>query len=76
MAYTTETKLSVRYSETDMMGIVYHSRYYPWFEVARTDFIKAAGILSMLIGFAQLLITYALISELSFNTSISSVVTI
>lgn len=44
MAHTTETKLSVRYSETDMMGIVYHSRYYPWFEVARTDFIKAAGI--------------------------------
>ena len=44
MAYTSETFLTVRYSETDMMGIVHHSRYYPWFEVARTDFIKAIGI--------------------------------
>ena len=27
-----------------MMGIVHHSRYYPWFEQARTDFIKKIGI--------------------------------
>lgn len=27
-----------------MMGIVHHSRYYPWFEVARTDFIKKIGM--------------------------------
>lgn len=40
----TETKLTVRYAETDMMGIVHHSRYYPWFEVARTEFIKNSGI--------------------------------
>lgn len=43
MAYRSETKLTVRYAETDMMGIVHHSRYYPWFEIARTDFIKASG---------------------------------
>ncbi len=43
MSYTSETFLTVRYAETDMMGIVHHSRYYPWFEVARTDFIKQAG---------------------------------
>ncbi len=43
MAYQSETKLTVRYAETDMMGIVHHSRYYPWFEIARTEFIKASG---------------------------------
>lgn len=40
---TTTTVLEVRYAETDMMGIMHHSRYYPWFEVARTDFIKEFG---------------------------------
>ena len=44
MSYVSETRLTVRYAETDMMGIVHHSRYYPWFEVARTDFIKAIGM--------------------------------
>lgn len=44
MGYKSETRLTVRYAETDMMGIVHHSRYYPWFEQARTDFIKKSGI--------------------------------
>lgn len=44
MDYTSKTKLTVRYSETDRMGIVHHSRYYPWFECGRTDFTKQAGI--------------------------------
>lgn len=44
MAYTSETHLTVRYAETDMMGIVHHSRYYPWFEAARTDFVKKIGM--------------------------------
>ena len=26
------------------MGIVHHSRYYPWFEIARGDFIKQIGL--------------------------------
>lgn len=34
------TKIEVRYSETDQMGIVHHSRYFPWFEVGRTEFLK------------------------------------
>ncbi|MBS7297799.1 MAG: acyl-CoA thioesterase [Eubacteriales bacterium] len=41
---TTTTVLEVRYAETDMMGIMHHSRYYPWFEVARTEFIKQVGM--------------------------------
>ncbi len=40
----TETKLIVRYAETDQMGIVHHSNYPIWFEAARTDFIKKMGI--------------------------------
>lgn len=39
-----ETELTVRYCETDQMGIVHHSRYYPWFEVARTEFFASGGI--------------------------------
>ena len=38
------TKLTVRYSETDQMGVVHHSRYFPWFEVGRTEFFKTTGM--------------------------------
>lgn len=36
--------LTVRYAETDRMGIVHHSNYPVWFEVGRTEFIKQNGI--------------------------------
>ncbi len=39
----TKTKLTVRYAETDQMGIVHHSNYPVWYEAGRTDFIKAMG---------------------------------
>jgi acyl-CoA thioester hydrolase len=39
-----ETSLRVRYSETDQMGIVYHSHYLVWFEIGRTEWCRAAGI--------------------------------
>lgn len=42
--YINETKIKVRYVETDQMGIVHHSNYYPWFEVGRTEFIKITGM--------------------------------
>ncbi len=42
--YISESKLKVRYVETDQMGIVHHSNYYPWFEVGRSDFILETGI--------------------------------
>ena len=29
------TRLRVRYSETDRMGVVYYANYFVWFEVAR-----------------------------------------
>jgi len=35
-----ETKLVTRYVETDQMGIIYHSNYFVYFEVGRTDLLK------------------------------------
>lgn len=40
----TETRITVRYAETDKMGIVHHSNYPVWFEAGRTDFLRKAGI--------------------------------
>ena len=35
-----ETKIIARYAETDQMGVVHHSVYPIWYEVARTEFAK------------------------------------
>lgn len=40
----SSTKITVRYVETDQMGIAHHSNYFPWFEVGRTEFIKELGM--------------------------------
>ena len=40
----SETELTVRYAETDQMGIVHHSNYPVWFEAGRTDFIRKMGL--------------------------------
>lgn len=32
-----------RYAETDAMGIVHHSRYLPWMELGRTEFLRQIG---------------------------------
>lgn len=37
-------QVTVRYAETDMMGVVYHGNYLPWFEVGRTTLLKENGI--------------------------------
>lgn len=38
-----QATVTVRYAETDMMGIVYHANYLPWFEVARTQLLREQG---------------------------------
>lgn len=38
-----ETPLTVRYAETDRMGIVHHSNYPIWFEAGRMDFFQKIG---------------------------------
>lgn len=42
--YKSITKITVRYAETDQMGIVHHSNYYVYFEAAREDFIEGASV--------------------------------
>lgn len=34
----------VRYADTDQMSVVYHARYLEWFEAARTEMLRAAGL--------------------------------
>jgi acyl-CoA thioester hydrolase len=38
-----ETRLRVRYAETDQMGVVYHSNHLIWFEVGRVELMRAMG---------------------------------
>jgi acyl-CoA thioester hydrolase len=38
-----ETRLRVRYAETDQMGVVYYANYLVWMEIGRTDFCVHAG---------------------------------
>jgi acyl-CoA thioester hydrolase len=40
----SRTQITVRYAETDMMGVVYHGNYLPWFEVGRTTLLKECGL--------------------------------
>lgn len=40
----SQSNITVRYAETDQMGITHHSVYPIWYEVARTEFIKKVGM--------------------------------
>lgn len=39
----TQTKIRVRYAETDQMNVVYHGNYAQYFEVARAECIRENG---------------------------------
>lgn len=41
--FVHNAEIRVRYQETDMMGVVYHSNYLVWFEVGRTEYLRALG---------------------------------
>jgi acyl-CoA thioester hydrolase len=43
MAQATETRLRVRYAETDQMGVVYYSNYLVWMEVGRVELCRVCG---------------------------------
>lgn len=49
-----EIDVEVRYAETDQMGVVHHSNYLVWFELARTRLCADSGT------------TYAEIEELGY----------
>lgn len=40
----SRAQVTVRYAETDMMGVVYHGNYLPWFEIGRTTLLKELGL--------------------------------
>jgi acyl-CoA thioester hydrolase len=41
---TVETRLKVRYAETDQMAVVHHGNYLPWMEMGRLDWCRARGV--------------------------------
>ena len=45
MSYQHITQLRVRYAETDQMGFVYYGVYAQYYEVARVEAMRDAGIL-------------------------------
>jgi acyl-CoA thioester hydrolase len=38
------TTVRVRVADTDLMGVVYHANYLVWFEIGRTELIRACGL--------------------------------
>ncbi|MGC2402122.1 MAG: thioesterase family protein [Acidobacteriaceae bacterium] len=39
----SETRIRVRYAETDQMGVVYHANFFVWFEVGRVELLRQLG---------------------------------
>ncbi|MGH9360560.1 MAG: acyl-CoA thioesterase [Thermoanaerobaculia bacterium] len=56
-----EVEVEVRYAETDQMGVVHHSQYVVWFELARTHLCALSGI------------TYAEIERLGWMLMVTAV---
>lgn len=42
--FTFETKIRVRYAETDQMGFVYYGNYSTYYEVARVEALRSLGL--------------------------------
>lgn len=43
MASEIEIQIRVRYSETDAMGFLHHGNYFTFFEMGRTELLRAQG---------------------------------
>ncbi len=41
---TGEIEIRVRYPEADQMGVLHHSRYWIYFEMGRTELLRATGL--------------------------------
>ncbi len=41
---STELQIRVRYTECDPMGYLHHARYFEYFEMGRTELLRAAGV--------------------------------
>lgn len=53
--------ITVRFAETDLMGVVHHASYIVWFEAGRVAWMGAAGL------------PYARISNAGFNFAVTDV---
>lgn len=53
--------VTVRFAETDMMGIVHHSAYVVWFEAGRIAWMEAAGL------------PYAQVSAAGYNFAVTEI---
>jgi acyl-CoA thioester hydrolase len=40
----TESRVRVRYADTDQMRIVHHAKYFEFFEIARSDLLRSIGM--------------------------------
>ena len=40
----SRTEIRVRYAETDQMGRAHHMQYLAWFELGRTELMRAQGV--------------------------------
>jgi acyl-CoA thioester hydrolase len=38
-----EIEIRVRYQETDPMGLLHHANYFTYFEIGRTELLRASG---------------------------------
>jgi acyl-CoA thioester hydrolase len=42
--FTHESRIRVRYGETDQMGYMYYGNYAEWYEVARVEMLRSLGM--------------------------------
>lgn len=59
--FAEEVDIEVRYAETDAQGVVHHSNYVVWFELARTALCRHSGR------------SYAEIEQMGFNLVVTGV---
>ncbi|HEY4313299.1 MAG TPA: thioesterase family protein [Pirellulales bacterium] len=43
MILEQDTSIRVRYQETDAMGVLHHANYFTYFEIGRTELLRANG---------------------------------
>jgi acyl-CoA thioester hydrolase len=43
LGITSQSRVRVRYAETDQMGVAYHGNYFIWFEVGRSQYCNDCG---------------------------------
>ena len=44
MGRESVTRLRVRYTEVDRMGVAHHRCHFVWFEIGRTEYLREAGL--------------------------------